>query len=263
MYCQNLTLNVAKMLNGAVSLANNEEFGAFMRLVALTWFNHELQPNNDITARLCHCEPERFAEIVKSLARIGVIDLTEDGCISIKFVVQAMMDDAQIRQRKAQYGRKGGQAGKGIPKQRAAENSTSFSPNSNEENGYSGKSVIKSNGNDNNNDNCDCDNTKQSSSDPSSPSEKYPESVEEVLDIAKNQSCVIMSRRQAETYLTWRLSTDWRDGSNRLIRSNRVPADIKRWVMREQQEQADKTGRKTTRATSQADMGMVKNDDDI
>lgn len=84
------------------------------------------------------------------------------------------------------------------------------------------------------------DNTSTSSSSSSSNSLSvsfsYPETVEDVLQIAEKAGCVI-SRDEAQRYFICRMSADWVDAAGRKIAASRLGYDLKRWVLNAQKTQ--------------------------
>ena len=70
---------------------------------------------------------------------------------------------------------------------------------------------------------------------------KYPESVQEILDIAEQPTCgVKITEKQARVYLLNRTSVDWVDAAGRTIKPERVSADLQKWMLREEQSEKDK-----------------------
>jgi hypothetical protein len=70
---------------------------------------------------------------------------------------------------------------------------------------------------------------------------KYPESVQEILDIAEQPTCgVRITEKQARIYLLNRSSVDWVDAAGRTIKPERVSADLQKWMLREEQSEKDK-----------------------
>lgn len=64
----------------------------------------------------------------------------------------------------------------------------------------------------------------------------YPETVEDVLQIADKAGCVI-SRDEAQRYFICRMSADWVDAAGRKIAASRLGYDLKRWVLNAQKTQ--------------------------
>lgn len=62
---------------------------------------------------------------------------------------------------------------------------------------------------------------------------RYPETVDEVLEIAGDVRCgEICTRKQAEEYFLARDTVNWVDGNRRSIAPNKVYGDLKRWLLR-------------------------------
>ena len=78
--------------------------------------------------------------------------------------------------------------------------------------------------------------TSSSSSNSLSVSFSYPETVEDVLQIADKAGCVI-SRDEAQRYFICRMSADWVDAAGRKIAASRLGYDLKRWVLNAQKTQ--------------------------
>lgn len=60
----------------------------------------------------------------------------------------------------------------------------------------------------------------------------YPQSVDEVLEMAKDPRCACkITREQAEKYFLSRVRTDWVDGCNRKIHPGNIWADMRIWFL--------------------------------
>lgn len=65
----------------------------------------------------------------------------------------------------------------------------------------------------------------------------YPKTIAEVLKIAKSATVTMpCSEQQAEAYFTCRAAADWFDANNNKITAKAVPYDLKRWLLRDQNE---------------------------
>ena len=58
----------------------------------------------------------------------------------------------------------------------------------------------------------------------------YPETVDDVLQIAEKAGCAI-SQEEAERYFVCRMSANWVDAAGRKIAVSRLGFDVKRWVL--------------------------------
>lgn len=69
------------------------------------------------------------------------------------------------------------------------------------------------------------------------PDDGYPHSIDAVLEIAKSvQVGLPCTKEQAEAYFTWRVASDWFDANNNKIKAKAIPYDLKRWLLRDQNE---------------------------
>lgn len=66
----------------------------------------------------------------------------------------------------------------------------------------------------------------------------YPQTVEEVTKLAEN-NCILFPRDEAERYLNYRKSTDWKKKTGQQITVGGIVSDIKLWLMRSKQFNAD------------------------
>lgn len=65
----------------------------------------------------------------------------------------------------------------------------------------------------------------------------YPKTIAEVLKIAQSATVGLpCSAEQAEAYFTWRVASDWFDANNNKITAKAIPYDLKRWLLRDQNE---------------------------
>lgn len=86
------------------------------------------------------------------------------------------------------------------------------------------------------------------------PAREYPESIDEILKIAAGPTCAVrMTRQQAENYFLNRMAADWFDASGRKIQPSRVCYDIRKWVLRDQQQSGGGAPDRRTRATFAGD----------
>lgn len=84
---------------------------------------------------------------------------------------------------------------------------------------------------------------------------KYPETVEDVIRIAESpQVGMKCSQEQATLYLATRQARDWIDGARAKVLVGGVPADLKKWLLRDQQKDAGNPRRKGITSTD----GRVK-----
>lgn len=61
---------------------------------------------------------------------------------------------------------------------------------------------------------------------------KYPQSVEEVLEIASDPRCAVqITREQAERYFLTRDTADWVDAARRRISPGKVYGDLRKWAL--------------------------------
>lgn len=75
------------------------------------------------------------------------------------------------------------------------------------------------------------------------PDDGYPKSVAEVLEIARSATVGIpCTDQQAEAYFVWRVASDWFDANNNKIEPNRVAYDLKKWLLRDQNENRKNKG---------------------
>ena len=91
----------------------------------------------------------------------------------------------------------------------------------------------------------------------------YPETVDDVIRIAKSpQVGMKCTKEQATVYLATRQARDWIDSSRVPIPAGRVPADIKRWLIRDEQKQQNERKEKDYYASGRhiGQNGTFRND---
>ena len=66
------------------------------------------------------------------------------------------------------------------------------------------------------------------------PLSDYPETVEEVTKLAEN-NCILFPKEEAERYLNYRKSTDWKKKTGQQITVGGIVSDIKIWLARSKQ----------------------------
>lgn len=66
----------------------------------------------------------------------------------------------------------------------------------------------------------------------------YPQTVEDVIKLAQN-NCIIFPKDEAERYLNYRKSSDWKKKTGQQITVGGIVSDMKLWVMRSKQFNAD------------------------
>ena len=70
------------------------------------------------------------------------------------------------------------------------------------------------------------------------PLSDYPETVEDVIKLAEN-NCILFPKEEAERYLNYRKSTDWKKKTGQQITVGGIVSDMKLWLMRSKQFNAD------------------------
>ena len=66
----------------------------------------------------------------------------------------------------------------------------------------------------------------------------YPQTVEDVIKLAEN-NCILFPKEEAERYLNYRKSTDWKKKTGQQITVGGIVSDMKLWLMRSKQFNAD------------------------
>ena len=66
----------------------------------------------------------------------------------------------------------------------------------------------------------------------------YPETIEDVIKLAEN-NCILFPKEEAERYLNYRQSSDWKKKTGQQITVGGIVSDMKLWQMRSKQFNAD------------------------
>ena len=66
----------------------------------------------------------------------------------------------------------------------------------------------------------------------------YPQTVEDVIKLAEN-NCILFPKEEAERYLNYRKSTDWKKKTGQQITVGGIVSDMKLWLMRSKQFNTD------------------------
>ena len=70
------------------------------------------------------------------------------------------------------------------------------------------------------------------------PLNNYPTTVEDVINLAEN-NCIFFPKEEAERYFNYRKSTDWKKKTGQQITVGGIVSDMKLWLMRSKQFNAD------------------------
>lgn len=89
--------------------------------------------------------------------------------------------------------------------------------------------------------------------------DSYPQSIEEVMEIAADPRCAEKcTREQARDYFLARDTRDWVDARGRQIKPGKVYGDLKIWLLRDKQEKASRNGGLKERTGILADQSNYK-----
>lgn len=193
-------------LTGKIQLLSAEEKGVFIELIARIWYNGGEIKNDEILHRLLRVEKGTLSNALQAFFDLDIM-YEEDGILRLKFVDEQISEINSYKEQQAEYGKLGGRPKKGS--QRVEK------PNKNKTENK--KEKISPEG----------DIEKKPTLSP-----KYPESVDEVLEIAAQPQCgARISREEAERYFVTRMSTDWVDAAGRKIEPEAIIWDLKKWEM--------------------------------
>ena len=90
----------------------------------------------------------------------------------------------------------------------------------------------------------------------------FPHSVDEVIELSKLPWCAMKcTKAQAEAYFTDRLAKDWTPyGQSRLKSKVQICADLKKWLMRDQNNQNKTNGKQNGNNNGKRDVRVIAND---
>jgi hypothetical protein len=145
----------------------------------------------------------------------------EDGILRLKFVDEQISEINSYKEQQAEYGKRGGRPQKGD--QRVEKGTLSSEKGDKRvEKPIKNKTENKK----------EKEDTIVSSKEKPTLSPKYPESVDEVLEIAAMPQCAArITLEDAERYFVTRMSTDWVDAAGRKIAPEGIIWDLKKWEM--------------------------------
>lgn len=198
-------------LTGKVQLLTSAEKGIFIDLLARIWHENGFLKHTDFLHRQIRCEKIELLNALKTFAELSIME-ENDGVLSVKFVSEQLSERESYRETRRECGAKGGRPKK--VKKAPADNKNKKE----EEN------------------NALPDGSANSAGTPArEPRPRYPENVDEVLEIAGDPRCAVrITREQAEAYFLARDTTDWIDACGRRITPGKVYGDLRRWALRDQ-----------------------------
>ncbi len=195
-------------LTGKIQLLTAAEKGIFIDLIARIWHENGMLKNDGILHRLLRVEKATLSEALQAFFDLGIMT-EKDGFLSIKFIDEQIQTYNDYTEKQREYGAKGGRPKKGTKPIKKEEIRKE-------------KEEIR----------------KESDINPLPlTTSKYPQSVDEIMEIAASPQCGIsITRKQAEAYFLARDTTDWVDAARRKISPGKVYQDLKRWILREQEQ---------------------------
>lgn len=193
-------------LTGKIQLLSAEEKGVFVELIARIWYNGGEIKNDGILHRLLRVEKATLSNALQAFFDLEIM-YEENGILRLKFVDEQISDINSFKEQQSEYGKRGGRPPKGD--QRVKKPIKNKTENKKEK-----------------------EDTIVSSKEKPTLSPQYPESVDEVLEIAAQPQCgTRISREDAERYFITRMSTDWVDAAGRKIAPEGIIWDLKKWEM--------------------------------
>ncbi len=207
-------------LTGKIQLLSAEEKGVFIELVARIWFNGGEIKNDGILHRLLRVEKATLSNALQAFFDLEIM-YEENGILRLKFVDEQISDINSFKEQQSEYGKRGGRPPKDNQR---VEKATLSSEKGDQrvEKPIKNKTENKK----------EKEDTIVSSKEKPTLSQNYPESVEEVLEIASQPQCAArISREEAERYFVTRMASGWVDAAGRKIAPEGIIWDLKKWEM--------------------------------
>lgn len=202
-------------LTGKIQLLTAAEKGIFIDLIARIWHENGQIKNDGILHRLLRVEKATLSDALQAFFDLGIME-EKDGFLSVKFIDNQIKTHNEFIEKQREFGAKGGRPKKGTKANKERRKKKEEIRNEKED---IRKEIEEK------------ENTPTPSHD-----EFYPKTVDDVIRIAQSPLCGMKcSQEQAEMYFTFRVSTDWEDAARRKILPGKVPYDLKKWLMREEQ----------------------------
>lgn len=208
--------DAAAWLTGKVQLLTPAEKGIFIDLLARMWHENGRLRLDGILHRQLHCDKQNLTDALRVYQELGIMNVDGD-VLSVKFMLAQIEERQQFVEKKRLAGSLGGKH------RQAKQKAESISREQ--------KADTPPDGGDTPGADAPVREAVPAPTPAFDPS-KYPQSVEEVLQIAEDPRCAVqITREQAERYFLTRDTADWVDAARRRISPGKVYGDLRKWAL--------------------------------